>query len=185
MPSAVYPGSFDPVTYGHLDIIDRAINLFDSLIVAVAEKGPKEPLFSVQERVEMLKEVLADRRGIEVVYFSGLLVDYLKSRGITFIIRGLRAISDFDFELQMALTNSKLAPEIDTVFLMTKESHLYLSSSTIKELAKLGGRVSEFVPASVEARLREKFAGSSQGKKRSFLLPTHRGFKGPRSQGSK
>lgn len=157
MLSAVYPGSFDPVTYGHLDVIDRAMHLFNPLIVAVAEEGSKEPLFNVMERVEMLKEVLADRPGIEVTHFSGLLVDFLKDRKITFIIRGLRAISDFDSEFQMALTNSKLAPEIDTVFLMTKESHLYLSSSIVKEVAKLGGPVSEFVPAIVEEKLRKKF----------------------------
>lgn len=162
MLPAVYPGSFDPVTYGHLDIIDRAIHLFNPLIVAVPEKGTKKPLFNVEERVEMLKEVLADRPKIEVAHFSGLLVDYLKDKKINFIIRGLRAVSDFESEFQMALTNSKLAPGIDTIFLMTKESHLYLSSSTVKEVAELGGNVGEFVPAGVKEKLKEKFAGKKR-----------------------
>lgn len=163
MLSAIYPGSFDPVTYGHLDIIDRALHLFDRLIVAVAEEGTKEPLFSFEDRVKMLKEVLVDRPNIEVSFFKGLLVDYATKEGIKFLIRGLRAISDFDSELQMALTNSKLTPGLDTIFLMTKETHLYLSSSIVKEIAKLGGRVDEFVPPVVEERLREKFAGEKIG----------------------
>lgn len=157
MLEAIYPGSFDPVTYGHLDIIDRALHLFSRLIVAVAERGPKESFFNVEERVAMLKEVLADRPKVEVSHFDGLLADYAIREGIRFVIRGLRAVSDFDFELQMALTNNKLAPGLDTVFLMTKETHLYLSSSTVKEIAKLGGDVSEFVPPLVGERLKEGF----------------------------
>lgn len=157
MSVAIYPGSFDPITYGHIDIIDRAVLLFDRLIVAIAEQGPKEPLFSIEERLKMLKEILLDRSCVEVAHFNGLLAEYAKSRGVNILIRGLRAVSDFEAELQMALMNSRLVPGLDTIFLMTNESHLYLSSSIVKEVARLGGRVSEFVPSVVEEKLKEKF----------------------------
>jgi pantetheine-phosphate adenylyltransferase len=154
---AVYPGSFDPITYGHLDIIERALPLFDRLIVAVAEDVEKQPLFTVDERVEILEEVLGNNSKIKVGRFKGLLVHYAREEGAKFIIRGLRAVSDFESELQMALINKQLSPEIETLFLMTKESHLYLSSSLAKEIVKLGGEVESLVPRLVETRLREKF----------------------------
>lgn len=153
---AIYPGTFDPVTYGHLDIIERAISLFDHLIVAVAEEVEKATLFTVDERVQILKEVLKDSPNIEIDHFRGLLVDYVKRRRARFIIRGLRAISDFESEFQMALINKQLSPQIETIFLMTKESHLYFSSSLAKEIVKLGGNASDLVPYTVELRLREK-----------------------------
>lgn len=152
----VYPGSFDPITYGHLDIIERVLPLFDHLIVAVAEDTGKETLFTVDERIKILKEVLKDNPKIKIDHFSGLLVHYAKRQGARFIIRGLRAISDFEHEFQMALINKQLSPQIETIFLMTNESHLYLSSSLAKEIVRLGGTAEGLVPALVEARLREK-----------------------------
>lgn len=153
---AVYPGSFDPVTNGHIDVIKRAVRLFDQVIVAVIENAGKNVLFSVDERIEMLKAVTRGLSGVVVSHFDGLLVDYVKKNGAKVIIRGLRAVSDFEYEFQMALTNRKLAPDIETVFLMPAEAYTYLSSSIVKEVVSLKGKVEGLVPRQVEARLRRK-----------------------------
>lgn len=153
---AVYPGSFDPVTNGHIDIIKRAIQLFDRIIVAVIENPNKQVLFSVDERMEMLRAVTRRLSGVVVSHFDGLLVDYMKKERASIIIRGLRAMSDFEYEFQMALTNRKLAPDIETVFLMTGEAYTYLSSSIVKEVVSLNGRVEGLVPRKVETFLRRK-----------------------------
>lgn len=155
--TAVCPGSFDPVTSGHLDIIERASRLFSRVIVAVAVNPEKRPLFTLEERKAMLQEVCRPFPNVEVDVLTGLLVDYCRSKGAQVIIRGLRAISDFEFELQQALMNSRMAPDIETVFLMTRPEHSFLSSSLIKEIASLGGEVSGLVPPLVEAKLRERF----------------------------
>jgi len=153
---AVYPGSFDPVTNGHIDVIKRAIQLFDRVIVAVIDNATKNVLFSVDERMEMLRAVTRGLSGVVVSHFDGLLVDYVKKRRAKVIIRGLRAVSDFEYEFQMALTNRKLAPDIETVFLMPAESYTYLSSSIVKEVVSLKGNVKGLVPRQIEARLRRK-----------------------------
>ncbi|MEW6425672.1 MAG: pantetheine-phosphate adenylyltransferase [Bacillota bacterium] len=157
MAKAVYPGSFDPLTYGHLDVIERAASLFEEVIVAVSRNASKKPLFSVAERVDMLKAVLAPFSNVKVDSFDGLTVNYARSRGANAIIRGLRAISDFENEFMMALTNKKLAPAIDTVFLMTRAEYSFISSSGVKEVASFGGCVKELVPPEVEQRLIRKF----------------------------
>lgn len=157
---AVYPGSFDPLTYGHLDIIKRAKKIFPELVVAVAQNPIKPTLFSLKERIEMLKKATRNMEGITIESFKGLIVDYCKEKNIKVIIRGLRMISDFEYEFQMALTNRKLSKEgIETVFLMTHESYSYISSKLIKEIASLGGSLSEFVPPFVEKKLKEKLKG--------------------------
>lgn len=153
---AVYPGTFDPVTYGHIDLIGRALNLFDTVIVAVAHSPDKNPLFSVEERVEMLKEITKDMSGVRVDHFGDLLVDYVRRNKARVIIRGLRVISDFEFEFQMALTNRTFAEDIETVFMMAKESYSFLSSRIIKETVGLGADVKKFVPPRVEKKLKEK-----------------------------
>ncbi len=153
---AVYPGSFDPVTNGHIDVIKRAVRLFDQVIVAVIENAGKNVLFSVDERMEMLTAVTRGLSGVVVSHFDGLLVDYVKKNRAKVIIRGLRAVSDFEYEFQMALTNRKLAPDIETVFLMPAEAYTYLSSSIVKEVVSLKGKVEGLVPRQVEARLRRK-----------------------------
>ncbi|MFH0795511.1 MAG: pantetheine-phosphate adenylyltransferase [Candidatus Omnitrophota bacterium] len=152
----VYPGSFDPVTLGHSDLIKRARTIFDRVVVAVADNSEKKPIFSREERLQILREITRDIPGVEIDYFSGLLVDYLKKKGIKTILRGLRAVSDFDYEFQMVLTNRRLAPEIETVFLMPQEDYFFLSSSLIKEIAHLGADLSAFVPKAVEKALKEK-----------------------------
>ena len=157
MRRAIYPGSFDPVTNGHLDVIDRAAKLFDEVIVAVAVNSQKQPLFSLDERLALLRETTAvhgDR--VRLVRLEGLLVDYARHAGAAAIIRGLRAVSDFEFEFQMALMNRKLESSVETLFLMPKEEYTYLSSRIIKEIARLGGDVSSFVPTCVAAALRRK-----------------------------
>ncbi len=154
---AIYPGTFDPVTNGHLDIIARAVRLFDEVCVAVTTNLAKQPLFSVDERVEMVNEATKNFKGVVVEPFQGLLMDYARERGATAVVRGLRAITDFEYEFQMALMNRKLADEIDTVFLMPNEKFTYLNSTIVKEVAKLQGDVSAFVSPSVLARLRRKF----------------------------
>ncbi|MGB2599573.1 MAG: pantetheine-phosphate adenylyltransferase [Candidatus Omnitrophota bacterium] len=154
---AVYPGTFDPVTYGHLDVIKRVSSLFDSVYVAVARGAHKEVLFSVEERVNMLKEAVAEYGNVEVEDFDGLVVDYVKTKSAKVVVRGLRMISDFEYEFQMALTNRKLSPDIETVFMMPNESYSYLSSKLIKEIALMNADVSEFVPKNVEKKLKEKF----------------------------
>lgn len=153
----VYPGSFDPVTIGHLDIIERALPLFDQLIVACGENLSKEPFFNAEERVEMLKEVMVSFPEVRVDSFSTLLADYVKEKKATVIVRGLRAVSDFEYEFQAAIINRKLAPEVETIFLMTKEEHLYLSSSVVKEIALLGGCIKGLVPEAIEEKLVKQF----------------------------
>lgn len=156
MTLAIYPGSFDPVTYGHIDVMERALRIFGRLVVAVAVSEGKSPLFSVEERLGMLREAAKEIPGVEVDSFDTLLVDYAKRRGAGVIIRGLRALSDFEYEFQMALTNRKIYNEIETIFLMPSEQYSYLSSRMIKEIAALGGDVRDFVSESVAAMLREK-----------------------------
>lgn len=156
MRRAIYPGTFDPITNGHLDIIQRATLLFDQVIVAEAVNIEKTPMFSVSERLDMIKEVTRDISGIVVDSFQGLLVDYAERKGACALIRGLRAISDFDYEFQMALVNRKLNEKIVTVFLTPNERHTYLNSSIVKEVAKFGGDVSCFVPAFVLEKLKKR-----------------------------
>ena len=153
---AIYPGSFDPVTYGHIDLIKRAQDVFSEVIVAVAHNPHKKPLFSVKERVEMLKKATADLKGIVIDEFDSLVVDYARKQKARVIIRGLRMISDFEYEFQMALTNRRLNPHIETIFLMPQESYSYLSSKLLKEAASLGADLSSFVPEFVEKALKKK-----------------------------
>jgi pantetheine-phosphate adenylyltransferase len=156
MQIALYPGTFDPVTRGHLDIMERALRIFDNLIVAVAANPYKNPLFTFQERVEMIQEETKNWTNLRVESFDGLLIEYARTKGAQSIIRGLRAVSDFEYEFQMALTNRSLNSNIETVFLMPSEQYTYLNSTIVKEIAHLGGNVSQFVPRGVERRLREK-----------------------------
>jgi pantetheine-phosphate adenylyltransferase len=157
MPTlAVYPGSFDPLTNGHVDIISRGARLFDRIVVANLVNAEKAPLFSMDERVEIARSVFRSQPNVEVDTFDGLLVDYVERRGAQVIVRGLRAVSDFEFEFQMALMNRRLQPKIETVFMMPAEQYTYISSRLIKEVFKLGGRVHGLVPELVEQRLREK-----------------------------
>jgi pantetheine-phosphate adenylyltransferase len=153
---AIYPGSFDPVTNGHLDLIERGEKMFDLVIVAVLKNAEKEPLFTVAERVEMLREVTKHWPGVEVDVFEGLLVDYARKRHAGVILRGIRAISDYEYELQMALMNRKLEPRLETVFMLPGEPYSYLSSKLVREIAQLGGPLDGFVPSVVEQRLRAK-----------------------------
>jgi pantetheine-phosphate adenylyltransferase len=155
---AVYPGSFDPITNGHLDLIERASRLFERLIVAILRNEAKKPLFSVEERLEMVREVLRGYPNVEVASFGGLLVEFAASRGARVILRGIRAISDYEYELQMALMNRRLAPDIETVFLMAAEDYSFLSARLVKEVVALGGDVSGLVPPLVEERLRKRLA---------------------------
>ena len=155
---AVYPGSFDPLTNGHVDIISRGARLFDRIIVAILLNAEKAPLFTTAERVEITRAVFRDQPKVEVDTFDGLLVDYVERRQAQVIVRGLRAVSDFEYEFQMALMNQRLAPKVDTVFMMPAERYTYISSRLIKEVFALGGRVSGLVPDTVETRLREKLA---------------------------
>ena len=156
LKKAIYPGSFDPVTYGHIDLIKRAGNIFPELMVAVAHNPEKKPLFSVEERVAMLKKVTAKLKNVSVVDFGTLVVDYARRQQAYVLIRGLRMISDFEYEFQMALTNRKLAPDIETIFLMPQESYSYLSSKLLKEAAVLGADLSSFVPDFVAKALKRK-----------------------------
>ena len=153
---AIYPGSFDPVTNGHLDLIERGEKMFDKLIVAVLKNVEKEPLFSVPERVDMLKEVTRHWESVEVDVFQGLLVDYARRRGAGVILRGIRAVSDYEYELQMALMNRKLEPRLETVFMLPGEPYSYLSAKLVREIAQLGGPLAGLVPPIVEQRLRAK-----------------------------
>jgi len=153
---AIYPGTFDPVTYGHIDLIKRALEIFPEVIIAVADNAQKNPLFTVKERVEMLKKATADLRGVEICDFKGLVVDYARRQKAKILIRGLRMISDFEYEFQMALTNRKLAPDIETIFLMPQESYSYFSSKLLKEAAFLGADLSSFLPKFVERALKQK-----------------------------
>ena len=157
MKRAIYPGSFDPVTYGHIDIIERASKMFDELIVAVLSNKAKSPLFSVDERVNILNEVLGDLTNVRVLSYGGLLVDFAMAVDAGVIVRGLRAVTDFEYELQLAQTNKVLNPRVDTVFLTTSLEYAYLSSSTVREVASYGGDIDKFVPPLVRKLTYEKF----------------------------
>ena len=154
----IYPGSFDPITNGHLDVINRAATLFDEVVVAVAFNEQKQGLFTAEERLALLREVSGAMPNIRIAQFDGLLMDFARKEGATAVVRGLRAVSDFEFEFQMALMNRKLEPQIETIFLMPAEKYTYLSSRIVKEIARLGGDVSSFVPVSVAKALRDRFA---------------------------
>ena len=158
MRRAIYPGSFDPITAGHLDVIHRAAKLFDELIVAVAFNDQKQSMFTAEERMDLIRESTAGVANIRVACFNGLLVEFAKGESALAVVRGLRAISDFEFEFQMALMNRKLDSTIETIFLTPREEYTYLSSRIVKEIARLGGNVEAFVPPSVVRALREKFA---------------------------
>jgi pantetheine-phosphate adenylyltransferase len=155
---AVYPGTFDPITYGHLDLLKRATKIFDEVVVAVAHSVNKEPLFSVEERVAMVKEAVAGIGNVVVDDFNCLVVDYMKKAGARTIIRGIRMISDFEYEFQMALTNRQLDPEVETIFMMPNESYCYLSSKLIKEAVMLGAEVEQFVPREIAQALKNKLS---------------------------
>ena len=157
MRRAIYPGSFDPVTNGHLDVIERARKLFDEVIVAVAHNDEKQPLFTFQERLDLLQQTVGKIDNVRISQFGGLLVEFAVEQKAVAVIRGLRAVSDFEFEFQMALMNRKLESAVETIFLMPKEEYTYLSSRIIKEMARLGGDVSSFVPAGVARALGKKF----------------------------
>ena len=159
MKLAVYPGSFDPLTNGHVDIIERGTHLFDRIIVAILVNVDKAPLFNMDERVDIVRDVFKGHANVEVDTFDGLLVEYVARRKADVIVRGLRAVSDFEAEFQMALMNRRLAPQIETVFMMPAEPYTYISSRLIKEVVSLGGRVQGLVPAIVDTRLREKYRG--------------------------
>ena len=161
MSRIVYPGTFDPITNGHLDVVARGLHMFDEVVLAIAADSTKKPLFPLEERKELVEAALAAAQigKVRVVTFQGLLVDFAKAQGARAILRGLRAVSDFEFEFQMALMNRKLCDEIETIFLMPKDSYTYLSSTIIKEVGRLGGEISAFVPPLVEAAMRRKFAG--------------------------
>ena len=156
MNKAIYPGSFDPVTLGHLDIIERTSKMFDRVIIGVLNNKSKSPLFSVEERVNMLKEVTSSLPNVEVQSFEGLLIDFVRKNDARVIVRGLRAITDFEYELQMAQTNRVIAPEVDTIFLSTNLRYSYLSSSIVKEIAEFDGEISAFLHPVVAEKVREK-----------------------------
>jgi pantetheine-phosphate adenylyltransferase len=156
---AIYPGSFDPLTNGHMDLIERSSRLFDEVIIAILTNAAKAPLFSVEERLELMREIVQPRfKNVRFDVFHGLLVDYAKQVHAQVIVRGIRAVSDYEYELQMAMMNRRLNPDLETVFLMPAESYSYLSSRLVKEIAQLGGSVTGLVPDGVEKKLREKFA---------------------------
>ena len=157
MKIAIYPGTFDPITYGHIDVLERAMDIFDKVIITVARNSSKHPLFSEDERMAMIKEVVRKYgKKVAVDSFEGLLVKYAKAQRATAIVRGLRAVSDFEYEFQMALTNRKLAKNVTTVFLMPHENYTYLNSSLVREIAMHGGELRDFVPPSVAKHLRRK-----------------------------
>lgn len=157
MTRAIYPGSFDPVTFGHLDIIKRSASIVDELIVGVLNNGKKNPLFSVKQRVEMLQEVTREYGNVKISSFDGLLIDFANQEDANVIVRGLRAITDFEYELQMSQTNHIMDPKIDTIFFTTSIEYAYLSSSTVKEIAMLGGDIRHFVPQIVIDAMKNKF----------------------------
>ncbi len=157
MAKALYPGTFDPITYGHLDVIKRAIGIFDQVIVSVALSARKRPLFSVNERVDMIEQTTQKWDQVSVDIFDTLLVDYAKEKGVEIIIRGLRVVTEFEYEFQMALINRKLYPKFESIFLMPSAEYTYLSSMVVREVAEFGGDVSNFVPPYIESKLKEKF----------------------------
>jgi pantetheine-phosphate adenylyltransferase len=159
---AIYPGSFDPITNGHLDLIERGSRVFDRVVVAVLRNERKQPLFTADERMEMLREVVRGFSNVEVDSFDGLLVDYAAGKGAHLIMRGIRAVSDYEYELQMALMNRRLRPEIETVFLMSGEAYSFISSQLVKEVIRLGGNISGLVPPLVEATLKKRLLGTQQ-----------------------
>ncbi len=159
---AIYPGSFDPITNGHLDLIQRGARLFDKLIVSILRNDSKQPLFTVEERIEMLREVVHVYSNVEVDTFDGLLVEHAAARSATVMLRGIRAISDYEYELQMALMNRRLNPSLETIFMMSHEAYSFISSRLVKEVFGLGGNISGLVPPSVEARLKRRLAKSNQ-----------------------
>jgi pantetheine-phosphate adenylyltransferase len=156
MKIAIYPGSFDPITNGHLDILERALRLFDTVIITVARNSAKEPIFTVQERIELIRKSVKHLPNVEVDSFEGLLVDYARTKNASAVVRGLRAISDFEYELQMALMNRKLNEELVTVFLMPNEKYTYLNSSIVREIARYQGNIQDFVPAAAAEALKKK-----------------------------
>jgi len=160
MSTALYPGSFDPITLGHLNIIERALDIFDRLIVVMAINPQKTPMFTVEENLSMIREATARWPQVEADHTSGLLVDYGKQRGVSISVRGLRAVTDFEAELTMALTNRRLWPDFESVYLMTAPEYLFLRSSTVREVAAMGGDVAGMVPACVEDRLRDRFGSA-------------------------
>ena len=159
MTIAIFPGSFDPITNGHLDLIERAITMFDRVEVAVLINAAKKPLFSIEERLTLIRDCISSEK-VEVLSFEGLLVDFAKERGAGVIVRGLRAVSDFEYELQMAMMNRELAPDLETVFLMPQNVYSYLSSRLVKEVASLGGDISKFVPPIIEDELKKRYQGT-------------------------
>jgi pantetheine-phosphate adenylyltransferase len=156
---AIYPGSFDPVTYGHIDIIRRSASKFDKVIVAVLNNSSKNGFFTIEERLDLLRKTTKDIKNVEIDSFSGLLIDYTKMKDVNIVIKGLRAVSDFEYEMQMALANKKLYPELETLFMVSSTKYSFLSSSIVKEVAFLGGDVSCFVPKIVEDALKNKVKG--------------------------
>ena len=158
MRVAVYPGSFDPVTLGHIDIIQRTAKMFDKVIIGVLRNRSKSPLFTAEERVELLKQVTADIPNVEVQSFQGLLIDFVRQNQANVIVRGLRAITDFEYEIQMSQTNHKLEPEVETMFLTTNLKYSYLSSTIVREVAAFGGDISQFVPETVAKSIKEKMS---------------------------
>ncbi len=163
--SAIYPGSFDPITNGHVDIIERGLHVFDRLIIAVLENPKKRPLFTTKERVRMIQDIFASKKDVEVRAFDGLLVKFARAQGTHVVIRGLRAISDFEYEFQMALMNRSLDPDIETFFMMPSVNYSFLSSNLVREVAALGGSVEGLVPGPVARKLRNKVRGSKKVQK--------------------
>lgn len=153
MKTVICPGSFDPVTKGHMDIIERASKLFDKVIVAVLNNAAKNPCFTIDERIELLKETTRHLGNIEIATFDGLLVDFARLRGASAVVKGLRAVTDFEYEFQMSMINKKLCPEIETIFLNTSQEYMYLSSSVVKQIARAGGDISMFVPAEIRDKI--------------------------------
>ena len=152
--TAIYPGSFDPITNGHLDLIERGLKIFDEIIVAIAVNPIKQPLFSIEERVDLIREVLKDHPRVKIDHFTGLLVDYVRRQNTNVILRGLRAVSDFDYEFQLALMNRRLAPEIETVFLLCDPAYAALSSSIVRDILKNGGDVTNFIPEGINVKVK-------------------------------